>query len=557
MNDAMYEHPATQANLETLRARGVTVLEPGTGALGSPGECGVGRLPEPPELLAAVEARLGAAGGAARRRCTCSSPPAARASRSTPCASSATARSGRMGFALAEEAARRGATVTVVAANVSLPRARRASSTSTSRPPPSSPPPARERFDALRRAADGRRRRRLPAGRARTPARSRRTDAAANWTLAARAYRGRADRARRRAAAPASCWSASPPSTATARSRTARDKLERKSLDAVVVNDISRAGIGFDATDNEVTIVTADGERHVPRATKAEVARAILDAVLSRRSSSRHKGPPLMEPVEESRPDAGRGRGGRDGDRGRARVADNIRRAVKVRDEVLEHVHRRAARRGPHPRRGLPGRRQDRAGARAVALDRLRSSRASSARPTCCPPTSSAPGLQPARGALRVPPRPDLRQRRDRRRGQPRVAEDAVRPARVHAGAARHRRRALARAGAPVPRLRDPEPGRVRGHLPAARGAGRPLHGPARRSATRRRRAEAGMLAGHESGDRVLELEPVADRAEVVERRTPRTACTPRRRCATTSSRCCATRATTTASSSAPRRAPA
>ena len=59
MNDAMYEHPATQANLATLRERGAIVLEPGTGALGSPGEWGIGRLPEPPELLAAVEAALG------------------------------------------------------------------------------------------------------------------------------------------------------------------------------------------------------------------------------------------------------------------------------------------------------------------------------------------------------------------------------------------------------------------------------------------------------------------------------------------------------------------
>src|SRR3954449_4354411 len=64
MNAAMFEHPATRANLQTLRARGVTVLEPATGALGSPGEWGVGRLPEPPQLLAAVEARLrDAAGG--------------------------------------------------------------------------------------------------------------------------------------------------------------------------------------------------------------------------------------------------------------------------------------------------------------------------------------------------------------------------------------------------------------------------------------------------------------------------------------------------------------
>src|SRR5215208_3595760 len=66
MNAAMYEHPATQANLETLRARGVTVLDPGTGSLASLGEHGVGRLPEPPELLAAVEAAMGAAGGSRR-----------------------------------------------------------------------------------------------------------------------------------------------------------------------------------------------------------------------------------------------------------------------------------------------------------------------------------------------------------------------------------------------------------------------------------------------------------------------------------------------------------
>src|SRR3954466_165161 len=57
MNNHMYEHAATQANLATLRDRGVTVLEPGVGALGSKGEWGVGRLAEPPDLLAAAEAR--------------------------------------------------------------------------------------------------------------------------------------------------------------------------------------------------------------------------------------------------------------------------------------------------------------------------------------------------------------------------------------------------------------------------------------------------------------------------------------------------------------------
>src|SRR3954467_7646948 len=141
MNDAMYEHRATRANLDTLRARGVEVLEPATGALGSPGEWGVGRLPEPPELLAAVEARLrDAAGGS----------PAAGGDREPPpghvngdrrwsglrvlVTAGGTRElidvvrfvgnrsSGKMGWALAEEAADRGARVTVVAANVSLPR---------------------------------------------------------------------------------------------------------------------------------------------------------------------------------------------------------------------------------------------------------------------------------------------------------------------------------------------------------------------------------------------------------------------------------------------------
>jgi phosphopantothenoylcysteine decarboxylase/phosphopantothenate--cysteine ligase len=58
-----------------------------------------------------------------------------------------------------------------------------------------------------------------------------------------------------------------------------RDKLARKGLDAIVVNDVSQPGIGFDAADNEVTIVTAGGEEHVTRSAKPEVARAILATV--------------------------------------------------------------------------------------------------------------------------------------------------------------------------------------------------------------------------------------------------------------------------------------
>jgi phosphopantothenoylcysteine decarboxylase / phosphopantothenate---cysteine ligase len=63
-----------------------------------------------------------------------------------------------------------------------------------------------------------------------------------------------------------------------------RGKLERKGLDAVVVNDISRPDIGFEGDHNEVTIVTAAGDEHVERSSKAEVARAICDVVVALRA---------------------------------------------------------------------------------------------------------------------------------------------------------------------------------------------------------------------------------------------------------------------------------
>src|SRR3954452_6991532 len=121
MNNHMYEPPATQANLATLRGRGVTVLDPGTGALGSKHEWGVGRLPEPAELLAAFQAAVPAGerpwdglrvlvtAGGTREPIDSVRYVGNRSS-------------GRMGFALAEEAAALGAQVTCVADNASLAR---------------------------------------------------------------------------------------------------------------------------------------------------------------------------------------------------------------------------------------------------------------------------------------------------------------------------------------------------------------------------------------------------------------------------------------------------
>jgi phosphopantothenoylcysteine decarboxylase/phosphopantothenate--cysteine ligase len=278
MNNHMWEHPATRANVATLRARGVTVLEPGAGRLASAGEAGPGRLPEPAELLAAIEALVPGASVPHPHLAGVRVLVTAGGTREPIDAVRFVGNrsSGRMGFALAEQAAALGADVTVVAANVALlrdPRVRyidvetaaqlqdacaaafarsdvllMAAAVADFRP-------ARSFAGKLKKAADERMRVELE----RTPdilaglAASRRAD----QTLvgfAAEHGDGALDHG--------------------------RDKLARKGVDAVVVNDIARSDIGFESADNEVTIITAAGETHVERASKAEVARAVLDAVI-------------------------------------------------------------------------------------------------------------------------------------------------------------------------------------------------------------------------------------------------------------------------------------
>src|SRR2546423_4706041 len=127
MNDRMWEHPAPRANLETLRDRGAAIVGPGKGRLASKGEWGVGRLADPPEILAAIEAalRAGRRFGFAPRSLDGLRVLVTAGGTREPIDSVryvGNRSSGRMGLALAEEAARRGAEVTLIAANVSLPR---------------------------------------------------------------------------------------------------------------------------------------------------------------------------------------------------------------------------------------------------------------------------------------------------------------------------------------------------------------------------------------------------------------------------------------------------
>jgi phosphopantothenoylcysteine decarboxylase / phosphopantothenate---cysteine ligase len=272
MNNRMYLNPATQANLDQLRARGVTVIPPGEGELASHGEHGIGRLPGPADLLEACESLL--------------RPPSLTGLRVLVTAGGTrepidsvrfvgNRSSGRMGYALAREAARRGAEVTVIAANVGL-----------------EPPPrvrvvpvrtAAELADAVRdemtacdvllmsaAVADFR-----PAGPVDT--KLKKEQGIPKLELEPTEDILGALVGIRRADQTVVGFAAEHGEGAV---ELGRGKLERKRLDAIVVNDIAGAGIGFETEDNEVTILTADGaDRHVPRARKERVAEAVLDEV--------------------------------------------------------------------------------------------------------------------------------------------------------------------------------------------------------------------------------------------------------------------------------------
>jgi phosphopantothenoylcysteine decarboxylase/phosphopantothenate--cysteine ligase len=282
MNNHMYDHAATQANLATLRERGVTVIDPGTGALGSRHEWGVGRLAEPADLLAAVEAViptgtrpwdgltvLVTAGGTRE-----------------PIDSVryvGNRSSGRMGFALAEEAAALGAAVTVIAANVALPRSPRIAyvDVATAAELQAACEAQLPHADVLLMAAA------VADFRPSAPADAKlKKDEREELVIALERtpdiLSGLA--ATRRPGQLLIGFAAEHGERAV---EYGRDKLARKGLDAVVVNDIARADIGFEGPENEVTIVTANGERHVPRSSKAEVARAILDVVGELRKEER------------------------------------------------------------------------------------------------------------------------------------------------------------------------------------------------------------------------------------------------------------------------------
>ncbi len=294
MNSHMYEHPATRANLELLRSRGARVVDPGSGRLASKGESGVGRLAEPPEILAVIEGLL--SGGQYTPHSLDGLRVLVTAGGTREPIDSVryigNRSSGRMGLALAEEAARRGADVTLVAANVTLPAPAGVGVVKVETTAELEAA-VRERFagaDVLIMAAapaDFRPMEPADTKLLREEHESLTVDLEPTEDIVA------AVAAERRPDQTVVGFAAEHGQGAVERGRA---KLARKGLDAVVVNDISRADIGFDSADNEVTIVLADGEREVGRRPKPEVAAAILDEVERLRT---HAGAPTTVEQEQ------------------------------------------------------------------------------------------------------------------------------------------------------------------------------------------------------------------------------------------------------------------
>jgi phosphopantothenoylcysteine decarboxylase / phosphopantothenate---cysteine ligase len=287
MNDRMYRDAATQANLTTLRDREVSVIEPEEGALASRGEHGIGRLPEPRTLLDAIEEAIpGPSGPWDGLRVLVS----AGGTREPidPVRFIGNRSSGRMGSALAERAARRGAEVTLVAANVSLPTpagVRRVDVETTA-----------DLADALGREfdsadvlvmaaapADFRPRRASGEKIHREGSGGLELDLEATEDILASLA------ARKREGQTIVGFAAETESGVDR----AREKLERKGADAIVLNDVSRPEIGFASAENEVVIVEGSGEHHIPLASKEQIADAILDRIEALRSE---RGAPTKPP---------------------------------------------------------------------------------------------------------------------------------------------------------------------------------------------------------------------------------------------------------------------
>ncbi|HZM11449.1 MAG TPA: bifunctional phosphopantothenoylcysteine decarboxylase/phosphopantothenate--cysteine ligase CoaBC [Candidatus Limnocylindrales bacterium] len=274
MNVNMWEHPATRANLEILRQRGVQIVEPDSGYLAC-GMTGAGRLAEPEHIVAATLERLGIAQDLAGETVLVTAGPTHEPV--DPVRYIGNRSSGKMGYALAEAALRRGAHVVLVSGPTAL-----------------IPPSAAETIFV-------------------ETAQQMRTAVLDRWEKAGIIIMAAAvadyhvknvSEQKIKRSGPidlrlepnpdiladlGSLRHATGKSTplligfaaeTTSLLENARAKLTRKRVDAIVLNDVSRPDIGFNSDRNQVTLVTAQDAIAIPEASKLDVAQTILDAAV-------------------------------------------------------------------------------------------------------------------------------------------------------------------------------------------------------------------------------------------------------------------------------------
>jgi phosphopantothenoylcysteine decarboxylase / phosphopantothenate---cysteine ligase len=272
MNPRMWSHPATRANADTLRARGVVLVGPDEGETAE-GEFGVGRMAEPEEIFRAATALLLPSNTVLQGRTVLVSAGGTRepldAVRYVGNRSS-----GRMGVALAAEARRRGAEVTLLGANLAVPAPAGVELVET-------PTAADLEREALARGAAADVVVMAAAVADYRPAETlaaKRPKDTATWTLELEPtsdvlFALGADRREGQVLVGFAA------ETGAEGLERAREKLVRKRADLFVLNDVSRSDIGFETYENEVTLLSSTGERTVAKAPKDEIAAAILDEV--------------------------------------------------------------------------------------------------------------------------------------------------------------------------------------------------------------------------------------------------------------------------------------
>ena len=278
MNVNMWNHPATQSNLEVLRKRGVKIVDPGSGYLAC-GMTGAGRLAENEAIVAAVLEVLGASQDLAGETVLITAGPTRE--KIDPVRYLTNRSSGRMGYALAEAALRRGARVLLVSGPTSLtpPGATemtRVESTEEMRDAVLNLLPQASIVIKTAAVADYRPKNAAGQKLKRKGAMSLDLEPTADILK---------DISAKKASQIVVGFAAETENVL----ENARQKLVTKNLDAIVVNDVSRKGVGFDSDRNAVTIISRDEVVDVPETTKWEVAQHVLDQVV--RIKQRSKSP--------------------------------------------------------------------------------------------------------------------------------------------------------------------------------------------------------------------------------------------------------------------------